>query len=136
MSNIYIIIMTLISSSWDRWMGDILFFSFPIIFLIVQYLFKEKIYFFSFLYSIVYFSSKYDIGLMTILFFALTVLSFHIFEFLEKGFLRSILSVSIPLLFLAFINKNFFVLIISYILISITHFIIIGRVDKHEQITI
>ncbi|SHE70897.1 hypothetical protein SAMN02745164_00978 [Marinitoga hydrogenitolerans DSM 16785] len=136
MTYIYITIMTLISSSWDRWMGDILFFSFPIAFLIVQYLFKDKMYFFSLLYSIIYFASKYDIGLMTIIFFIINVISFHLFEFLEKSYLRSLFSASIPLIFLAFINKNFYVLVISYILLSITHFIIVGRIDKNERITI
>ncbi|WGS65971.1 hypothetical protein [Marinitoga aeolica] len=136
MSYIYIIVMTLISSSWDRWMGDVLFFSFPIIFLIVQYLFKEKMYFFALLYSVIYFASKYDVGLMTIIFFILTISSFHIFEFLEKSYLRSLFSSSIPLFFLAFINKNFYVLLISYILLSITHFIIAGRIGKNERIEI
>lgn len=136
MQYIYIFIMTMISSSWDRWMGDVLFFSFPIVFLIVQYLFKEKFYFFAFLYSIIYFSSKYDIGLMTILFFILIIASFHIFEFLEKSFFRSLLSASIPLFFLSFINKNYYVLLISYILLSITHFILIGRVDRNERIQV
>ncbi|KLO21232.1 MULTISPECIES: hypothetical protein [unclassified Marinitoga] len=136
MNYIYIIIMTLIASSWDRWMGDILFFVFPIVFLVVQYLLKEKMYFFTLLYSILYFSSKYDIGLMTIVFFILTIFSFHIFEFLEKSYLRSLFSTFIPLFFLVFINKNYYVLLISYILLSITHFVIVGRVGKNERITL
>ncbi len=117
-------------------MGDVLFFSFPIIFLVVQYLFREKMYFFALLYSVIYFASKYDIGLMTIIFFILTISSFHIFEFLEKSYLRSLFSSSIPLFFLAFINKNFYVLLISYILLSITHFIITGRIGKNDRIEI
>ncbi|KLO24279.1 hypothetical protein X275_00345 [Marinitoga sp. 1197] len=136
MNYIYIIIMTLIASSWDRWMGDILFFVFPVVFLVVQYLLKEKMYFFALLYSILYFSSKYDIGLMTIVFFILTIFSFHIFEFLEKSYLRSLFSTFIPLFFLVFINKNYYVLLISYILLSITHFVIVGRMGENERITL
>ncbi|AEX85802.1 hypothetical protein Marpi_1403 [Marinitoga piezophila KA3] len=136
MDILYITLMTLISVSWDRWFGDILFFTFGIVFLIVQYTKPEKLIFFSFLYSIIYFSSKYDIGGMTIIFFLITIASGKLLEFLEKSFFRSIISTLPPLFFLALLNKNFYTLIISYILIAIAHFIITGRVGKNERITL
>ncbi|MBM7558675.1 hypothetical protein [Marinitoga litoralis] len=138
MEYIYIVILTLISTSWDRWMGDILFFSFPIAFLIVQYIFKDKMYLFAFLYSLIYFASKFDIGLMSLILFILIVLSFHIFEFLEKSYYRSLFSSIIPLSFLCILNKVFFqyVFIISVIILSISHFVITGRIDKNERIKV
>ncbi|KAF2956767.1 hypothetical protein AS160_04170 [Marinitoga sp. 38H-ov] len=138
MNYIYILIITLISTSWDRWMGDVLFFSFPIAFLIVQYIFKDKLYLFAFLYTLIYFASKFDIGLMSIILFILIIFSHHIFEFLEKSYYRSLFSSIIPLLFLCILNKVLFnyILFISLILLSIAHFVIIGRIDKNERIKI
>ncbi|BBE31870.1 hypothetical protein OSSY52_20110 [Tepiditoga spiralis] len=116
---------TIASSSWDRWLGQYLFFSYPIVSVYLKNLdFNEKTKnMYAFLYTLIYFSLKYDVGLYAIIFLVIYIIIDTIFINIQKNFISTIAYTIPSTLFLCSIKWTPIPLIITLSIIIILYFI-------------
>lgn len=124
MFNILMIIITLAASSWDSWVGDQIVFIFPIFSIYLKFL-KEEEYdlIFTMIYVLIFFSTRYDLGLTAILFYVIYIIFRKIFNELPNNYYGVILY-SLPYTtFLSYITNSFFSFITTNIFILILYFL-------------
>lgn len=117
--------LTIMSSSWDRWLGQYLFFSYPIILAYLKNLdFNERtknVY--SFLYTLVYFLLKYDVGLYAIIFLVIYIVIDTIFINVQKNFISTLIYTTPSTLFLCSIKWVPIPLLTTLSIITVLYFI-------------
>jgi hypothetical protein len=120
-----VLVMAIISASWDRWMGEFLFFSFPIISLYTSKFLDNQIYkvLLGLIFTIIYFSTRFSLGFFSIAFFICYILIIEIASFLGTKYLSTLFFSGALALFLSFINYSLFSFVSTIILVSILYFI-------------
>ncbi|UYP00709.1 hypothetical protein OF820_03255 [Oceanotoga sp. DSM 15011] len=122
---IIFIILALMTSSWDRWLGDYIFYSFPIMMVYIQFSdLKDEIkYIVPFIYTLFYFQFRYDVGFVAIIFYILYVFLNWIFKNKELSFITVTIYSGIFTAFLGYLSYSIISSIITMILIIMLYFL-------------
>jgi len=117
-------LLALITASFDRWLGEILFFVFPIIALYVSNLEKDahRLLFFVFIYTIFYFNARFELGFLAIIFFAIFLLINFFLHQLEMTLVKALLYSGILSLYMSVITSSFYPFFLDMIIILVLYF--------------
>lgn len=121
---IFMIIITLITASWDSWVGSQILFLFPIFSIYLKF-FKEEDHdlIFTMIYVLIFFSTRYDLGFTAILFYVTYVIFRKVFNNIPNNSYGVILY-SLPYtIFLSYITYSYFSFIITNIIILTLYFL-------------
>lgn len=121
----FYIFLAIFVSSFDRWVGETLFFIFPIVIVYVLAFEKSEAQslFFTFLYTILYFGTRFDLGLFAIMFFLILLVFNYILKNLRMSFIKVILYSATFSIFLSFITSSYYSFLIDIIIILILYFL-------------
>ncbi|KUK15597.1 MAG: Uncharacterized protein XD53_0970 [Petrotoga mobilis] len=117
-------LLALVAASFDRWLGEILFFIFPIIVLYVSNLEKDdhRLLFFVFIYTIFYFNARFELGFLAIIFFAVFLLLNFFLHQLEMTLIKVLLYGGILSLYMSAITSSFYPFFLDMLIILVLYF--------------
>ncbi|PNR90135.1 hypothetical protein X925_00760 [Petrotoga sp. 9T1HF07.CasAA.8.2] len=117
-------LLALITASFDRWLGEILFFVFPIIALYVAD-FKEddtRLLFFVLIYTIFYFNSRFELGFLAIIFFVIFLLINFFLHQLEMTLIKALIYVGVLSLYMSVITSSLYPFLWDMIIVFVLYF--------------
>ncbi|PNR97365.1 hypothetical protein X928_10140 [Petrotoga miotherma DSM 10691] len=117
-------LLALITASFDRWLGEIIFFVFPIIVLYVSNLEKDdhRLLFFVFIYTIFYFNSRFELGFLAIIFFAIFLLINFFLHQLEMTLIKALIYAGVLSLYMSVITSSLYPFFLDMIIIFVLYF--------------
>ncbi|POZ88274.1 MULTISPECIES: hypothetical protein [Petrotoga] len=118
-------LLALVAASFDRWLGEILFFIFPIIVLYVSNLEKDdhRLLFFVFVYTIFYFNSRFELGFLAIIFFVIFLLINFFLHQLEMTLINALIYVGVLSLYMSVITSSLYPFFWDMIIIFVLYFL-------------
>lgn len=122
---ILLLVLSILSSSWDKWLGENLFFSFPVfaLYILNININKNKKFFFGLIYVLFYFSSRYSLGLFALIFYLIFLFLIEVLNDLDSS-LITCMFFSLPLIIaLSFINVSIISFIVTSSLILLFYFL-------------
>jgi hypothetical protein len=125
MKYILYLLFALFTASFDRWIGESLFFIFPIFAVYTIELEKSDLFplYFTFLYTIFYFSSRLELNFIAIIFFCIFLLLNTLLKDFKMNYFKDIFIFSILSFFLSIITRSYFSSIVGIIIMTIAYFV-------------
>lgn len=125
MKFIIYLLLALFTASFDRWLGETLCFVFPIFAVYTIELEKTNLFplYFTFLYTILYFSSRFELNFISIIFFSIFLLLILLLQDFKMNYFKDIFIFSILSFYLSLITKSFSSSIIGLIIMTIAYFV-------------
>jgi len=117
-------LLALIIASFDRWLGEVLFFVFPIIALYISNLEKDdhRLLFFVLIYTIFYFNSRFELGFLAIIFFSIFLLINFFLHQLEISLFKALLYVGVLSIYMSAITSSYIPFFLDMIIILVLYF--------------
>lgn len=118
-------LLSLATASFDIWLGETLFFVFPIVLLYIYNFEKNenRILFYVLLYTIFYFVARFSLNFLSIIFFILFLLIHFILNHMKFSLIKAIIFVGIISFYLSFITSSYSSFIVDLILVTALYFI-------------
>ncbi|MBL5981447.1 hypothetical protein HWHPT5561_08065 [Petrotoga sp. HWH.PT.55.6.1] len=117
-------LLALITASFDRWLGEILFFVFPIIALYVANFEEDdtRLLFLVLIYTIFYFNSRFELGFLAIIFFAIFLLINFFLHQLEMTLIKALIYVGVLSLYMSVITSSLYPFLWDMIIVFVLYF--------------
>jgi len=127
-------VLTVLISSYDRWLGSYIFFSFPVFLAYLKVLGTEEKNrnILVLVYTVFYFTNKYDLGLMALLFYILYMISDFLFYKIENNIFSVGIYMLPSLVLLCFLSNSLISFILTVVLFTLLYFINM-RLIKNER---
>ncbi|GEM_PF-974971 len=125
MKYVFYLLFALITASFDRWLGETLIFVFPICVVYIIALENSEIFplYYTFLYTIFYFSTRLELNFSAILFFGIFLMLNFLFKNMRMNFFKALIIFCVLSFSLSIMTKSYFSSLIGMIIMIIVYFV-------------